>query len=579
MAKHTGYNIFQNKRTYVLFLLCKFDIINTSYFIWNIVIFRRIIIQELQLNKYINLQEQEILQKKYKQNISKLIEKHNNTYIEQLRKDLKILNKINGYPLDENQSRVVLSNDLATLVIAGAGSGKSLTIIGKIVYLVKVCNINPNDILCISFTNDATINLKNNIKKNYNFDIDIYTFHKLSLSILKSHNIKYTIAKEDLLTDIIEIFFNEVIPTNKIYQKAIYYILGKTSNEKEILNLKRLITTFINLYKSNNYPITYYLSILKKIKFTFNLKEYIKNKYLILLIFNIHIMYQDELNKESSLDFNDMINKTVEVLDNLSLKKKWKYIIVDEYQDTSLTKFNLIKKIIDICNANFLAVGDDFQSIYRFTGCNLHIFLNFTKYFNYSKIMPIINTYRNPQELINIAGKFIMKNKYQQKKRLVSNKRLSNPVIIYYSNNKVSLLKEILTTIESKDIMVLGRNNKDILKYIDNTYKQDNDIYTYQNTSFRYLTIHKSKGLESENIILINMEDKLLGLPTKIKDEKILRYVNNTKDYYPYEEERRLFYVALTRTKNKTYIISPYKNESIFIKEIKKYKGIIQIKK
>ena len=290
-------------------------------------------------------------------------------------------------------------------------------------------------------------------------------------------------------------------------------------------------------------------------------------------------MYQDELNKESSLDFNDMINKTVEVLDNLSLKKKWKYIIVDEYQDTSLTKFNLIKKIIDICNANFLAVGDDFQSIYRFTGCNLHIFLNFTKYFNYSKIMPIINTYRNPQELINIAGKFIMKNKYQQKKRLVSNKRLSNPVIIYYSNNKVSILKEILTTIESKDIMVLGRNNKDILNYIDNTYKQDNDIYTYQNTSFRYLTIHKSKGLESENIILINMEDKLLGLPTKIKDEKILRYVNNTKDYYPYEEERRLFYVALTRTKNKTYIISPYKNESIFIKELKKYKGIIQIKK
>lgn len=474
---------------------------------------------------------------------------------------------------------MVLSNELATLVVAGAGSGKSLTIIGKIVYLVKICNINPNDILCISFTNDATINLKNNIKKNYNFDIDIYTFHKLSLSILKSHNIKYTIAEEDLLTNVIELFFNEIIPTNKIYQKAIYFILGKNPSNKEILNLKRLITTFINLYKSNNFPITYYLKILKKIKFTLNIKEYIKNKYLILLIFNIHIMYQDELNKEQTLDFNDMINKTIDILDTYGLKKKWKYIIVDEYQDTSITKFNLIKKIIDICNANFLAVGDDFQSIYRFTGCNLHIFLNFTKYFNYSKIMPIINTYRNPQELINIAGKFVMKNKYQQKKNLVSNKHLSNPVIIYYSNNKISVLKEILNTIESKDIMVLGRNNKDIFNYIDDTYKQDNDIHTYNNKSFRYLTIHKSKGLESEYIILINVEDKLLGLPTKIKDEKILRYVNNAKDYYPYEEERRLFYVALTRTKNKTYIISPYKNESIFIKEIKKYKGVIQIKK
>ena len=544
----------------------------------NIVIQRRIIIIEL---KYINLQEKEQLLKENPKvkRLSKLIDQHNTTYINNLRKKINILNNINGYPLDDYQSRVVLSNEKATLVVAGAGSGKSLTIIGKIVYLVKICNINPNDILCISFTNDATINLKNNIKKNYNFDIDIYTFHKLSLSILKSHNIKYTIAKEDLLLDIIELFFNEIIPNNKIYQKALKYILGKTPTEKEIVNLKRLITTFINLYKSNNYPITYYLSILKKIKYTLNIKEYIKNKYLILLIFNIHIMYQEELTKDKSLDFNDMINKTIDVLKNKGLIKKWKYIIVDEYQDTSITKFNLIKNIIDICNAKFLAVGDDFQSIYRFTGCNLHIFLNFTKYFNYSKIMPIINTYRNPQELINIAGKFVMKNKYQQKKNLVSSKHLSNPVIIYYSNNKVSILKEILKSIESNNIMVLGRNNKDILKYIDNTYKQDNDIYTYQNKSFRYLTIHKSKGLESEYVIQINVEDNLLGLPTKIKDEKILKYVNNTKDYYLYEEERRLFYVALTRTKNKTYIISPYKNESIFIKEIKKYKGVIQIKK
>ncbi|MBE6145674.1 MAG: hypothetical protein E7171_03540 [Firmicutes bacterium] len=544
----------------------------------NIVIQRRIIIIEL---KYINLQEKEQLLKENPKvkRLSKLIDQHNTTYIDNLRKKLNILNNINGYPLDDYQSRVVLSNEKATLVVAGAGSGKSLTIIGKIVYLVKICNINPNDILCISFTNDATINLKNNIKKNYNFDIDIYTFHKLSLSILKSHNIKYAIAKEDLLLDIIELFFNEIIPNNKIYQKALKYILGKTPTEKEIVNLKRLITTFINLYKSNNYPITYYLLILKKIKYTLNIKEYIKNKYLILLIFNIHIMYQEELNKDKSLDFNDMINKTIDIISNKGLIKKWKYIIVDEYQDTSMTKFNLIKSIIDICNAKFLAVGDDFQSIYRFTGCNLHIFLNFTKYFNYSKIMPIINTYRNPQELINIAGKFVMKNKYQQKKNLISSKHLSNPVIIYYSNNKVSILKEILKLIESNNIMVLGRNNKDILKYIDNTYKQDNDIYTYQNKSFRYLTIHKSKGLESEYVILINVEDNLLGLPTKIKDEKILKYVNNTKDYYLYEEERRLFYVALTRTKNKTYIISPYKNESIFIKEIKKYKGVIQIKK
>lgn len=584
MVKHTGYNISQNKGHKSFFLFVIIDILKHSYLYELRLSKRKIIIKELKENRYINLQELNSLIKKYpkEKNIKEIINKHNIEYIDLTRKKLNILNNINGYPLDDYQSRVVLSNELATLVVAGAGSGKSLTIIGKIVYLVKECNINPTDILCISFTNDATINLKNNIKKNYDFDIDIYTFHKLSLTILNSHNIKYEIADEDLLNYIVDNFFYNIVPTNKIYQKALIYILGKNYSKKSLTNLKRLIITFINLFKSNNYNFTYYLTILKKIKFTLNIKEYLKNKYLILLIFNIHLLYQNELTKSSLIDFNDMINNTIDIIEKYGLTKKWKYIIVDEYQDTSLTKFNLIKKIIDICQANFLAVGDDFQSIYRFTGCNLHIFLNFKKNFEFSSIMPIINTYRNPQELINIAGKFIMKNKSQQRKKLVSQKHLANPVIIYYTNDKIKTLKELITMLDNeycKDILVLGRNNKDITTYIDKTYKQENDIYTYQNISFRYLTIHKSKGLESDNIILINVEDNLLGLPTKIKDEKILRFVNNTKDYYPYEEERRLFYVALTRTKNKVYIISSYRQESIFVKELKKYKGVIQIKK
>ena len=127
--------------------------------------------------------------------------------------------------------------------------------------------------------------------------------------------------------------------------------------------------------------------------------------------------------------------------------------------------------------------------------------------------------------------------------------------------------------------MVLGRNNRDIERYIDKNFTRENDKYTYKNITFRYLTIHKSKGLESDIVIIINLEDSLLGLPTKIKDEEILKYVNNTKDYYPYEEERRLFYVALTRTKSYCYLIVPYYNESIFIKELLQNKKNIRVEK
>jgi DNA helicase-4 len=170
-----------------------------------------------------------------------------------------------------------------------------------------------------------------------------------------------------------------------------------------------------------------------------------------------------------------------------------------------------------------------------------------------------------------------MKNKKQQKKTLKSNKHLEKPIVIYYRNNLKKALKELLTIIDCESIMVLGRNNKDIYNYIDEDFTQDQDIFRYKNKTFRYLTIHKSKGLEAENVILINVIDNIIGLPTKLTQEKILKYVNNTKDYYPYEEERRLFYVALTRTKTYTYLIASKNNYSIFIKELFKYKKYIQI--
>ncbi len=130
---------------------------------------------------------------------------------------------------------------------------------------------------------------------------------------------------------------------------------------------------------------------------------------------------------------------------------------------------------------------------------------------------------------------------------------------------------------QSKEIMVLGRNNRDILNYIDKDFTRQNDKYTYKTITFRYLTIHKSKGLESDVVIILNLENKPLGLPTQIKDEEILKYVNNTKDYYPYEEERRLFYVALTRAKETCYLIAPYTNESIFVKELLHNKKHIKV--
>ena len=148
-----------------------------------------------------------------------------------------------------------------------------------------------------------------------------------------------------------------------------------------------------------------------------------------------------------------------------------------------------------------------------------------------------------------------MRNPNQLRKNIISNKNNYKPIKILFNYS----LEDTLNLIEKKeDILVLGRNNKDI----------ENINFTNK------LTIHKSKGLEADNIILINSDN----IPSKIKDDQILNKLKLNKDRFPYNEERRLFYVALTRTKNNIYIL--VNNPSLFIKElIRDYKNFIEIKK
>ena len=199
--------------------------------------------------------------------------------------------------------------------------------------------------------------------------------------------------------------------------------------------------------------------------------------------------------------------------------------------------------------------------------------LDFNKRFKDGSIYKITNTYRNSQELIDIAGSFVMKNKNQIKKNLVSNKKITNPIKIIRYNNYKKDFKKLLEKISVKNsILVLGRNNKDIYKLLDEDYNIYSDciVYIPKNIEFKYMTIHKSKGLEAEVVIIINLIDDIMGFPSKLEDDKILSIVSSNIDNYPYSEERRLFYVALTRTKGYVYLYVPKYNESVFIKEIKK---------
>ena len=445
--------------------------------------------------------------------------------------------------MNEKQLEAVKSLE-NTLVVAGAGSGKTFTIVNKIKYLLDNNIYKENELLVISFTNESV----NDLKRKIDYNLDIMTFHKLAITLINNPDMK--ISNEYYLKYIINEYFNSYGKYNKKQNKIIKRIL----QEMDIDNLKKLIFTFINLYKSNYNDINYLLNLYQKSHFI--------NKIYFKIILEIYHIYNQEIESSNLYDFNDMIKIATNNINNNIIKTNYKYIIIDEFQDTSLNRFKLIDAIMKQNNAKIFVVGDDYQSIYRFSGCNLDIFLNFNKLVSNLNIINLDYNYRNPKEIIDIANSFIMKNKNQIKKETICLKNINKPIKICFYKNKRTAIEKILKYIDTK-YLILGRNNT------------DKDLFNVQDKPF--LTIHKSKGLEEDNIILINLtNNNNNSLPSKIKNHKIINKLIKT-DYYPYEEERRLFYVALTRTRNNIYLLVPKSNYSIFIKELmKNYKKYIE---
>ena len=434
--------------------------------------------------------------------------------------------------LDKMQERAVKCKRKNILVLAGAGCGKTYTIVERVKYLINNLNVDASKILCISFTNDAVNKLKRDIN---NKDVEVLTFHKLALNIIGRRK---EVLSEDMLYDVImDTFTNDAL-----------FGLYKINKDE----MYKLIETFINLFKSKNYTLESFYKMINKADD--------KDKKLLKEVMKCYLVYETYLNRENIMDFNDMINLAINKVNNY--KKIYDYIIIDEYQDTSITKLNLIIKLRKRNNANLFLVGDDFQSIYRFTGSDIKIITKIRRYFPFIKIIKLKKTYRNSNELVKITGKFIMKNPNQHRKKLVSDINIDNPVEIVYYNDLNKAMDMVIKEDKLDDIFILSRNNKDL------------DDIKISNINYKKMSIHKSKGLQSKYVFVININNNLNGFPNKYKDHKILKYVNNYKEYYPYEEERRLFYVALTRCTSKVYLFVPINNESIFIKEIKKYKNI-----
>lgn len=343
-------------------------------------------------------------------------------------------------------------------------------------------------------------------------------------------------------------------------------------------SLMNVVMTFVSLYKAQNPTEEGFDRLFNQL----NTIDYNTNRTRLLLNIcrDIYRFYTQKLRDEGTIDFDDMILQSIELLD-LSDSFKYKYIIVDEFQDISQSRTHFLQKLIQHGHSKLFAVGDDWQAIYRFAGCDINIFLKFKEYFSGAKINFITSTHRNSDELQRIVEPFITANPNQFKKHIRSSKHQIQPVrIVYYRESKPDALTRALQDIYALQptgkVLLLGRNFHDIDLYIDDNFvvpigfaKGASVVHkAFPTLQISYTTIHSSKGIEEDFVVLISGEDALNGFPNKVEDDDIISLVLGEKDAYKYAEERRLFYVALTRTKSIVYLLVNKDRPSVFVREI-----------
>jgi DNA helicase IV len=352
----------------------------------------------------------------------------------------------------------------------------------------------------------------------------------------------------------------------------------KDNNSSDFIKFSRLISSFMENYRIRELKDKI---ILSKID---NLDEYEKRRCLIFydIYKKIYNYYEQLKNDESKRDFTDMLVFGKDFIEDTGIKK----LVVDEFQDMSDLRIKVCQKILEKNNSKCLVVGDDAQSIYAFTGSRVEfIGISFDENLGESSLVHLKKTYRFSTAMADLSTAFIMQNENQiPKKDLTGVKQSLNLIPLqlittgknyrYSFKLRYSIIKklEALFKIDKniKKILFLSRYQPQTYKFEYGRYEsfQDelNRIFKSKKHIFSFQTIHKSKGDESDYVFLMHVKSEKYSFPSTIKDDKVLDLVKEENKNH--EEERRVFYVAITRAQKKVFMYTD--NENDFFKEILK---------
>lgn len=487
---------------------------------------------------------------------------------------------MNEIELNLSQQAVVHKVNGPVMIFACAGSGKTRTLMAKIIYLIEKMQLHPWQILLLTFSRKAALEAKERILGQIRGPSPIIkTFHSFCAQILRYEYLPLGLAKNFHILDQPQsehIIANHLL-LNRLKKEIspIRIYIDQLKNGGYYLNRAKYFTTS----GANKYNSAGILSTL----IPKNLRPLIRNHQL----FSIFKSYEEELIKSNAVDFGGLITNVLKLFEtNPQILKNYqglfKYILVDEYQDTNRAQFDLILHLAAV-HRNICVVGDDDQSIYGWRGACSQNIADFYKFFPDTTIFKLEENYRSTSHIINGAASLISRNFFRSNKQIWTNNHPGplivivecednyaeanfvaleinkihangtpwNEIAVFYRNHNLAIDIEVALQKNEIPYLIKNRtenNEKEIKELIKENNDNENSSIPENISAVSLMTVHSAKGLEFPYILLVGAEEKIF--PSFQSLETVL----SIPAIHALEEERRLFYVAITRAMKKIYI-------------------------
>jgi DNA helicase-4 len=330
------------------------------------------------------------------------------------------------------------------------------------------------------------------------------------------------------------------------------------------LEFSRLLTAFTNSFKASTHSLEGLRASLVANYHDLRFRVFLRIFEYVLAI------YEEKLELDKTIDFNDMISRATAYIEDGSYRSSYKYIMVDEFQDISQARADLIRLMRDAMpGCGLFVVGDDWQAIYRFTGSDVMLTTNFEKHFGFMDTVALDKTFRFNDRISAVASQFVQVNPNQLKKTITTHETSgrSEVVIVGDEDKEKALLRSLDAIAQdagaaAATVYLLGRYKKtkpENLKALKGMYPH---------LSIEYYTAHASKGREADYVVILDVIEGKFGFPSMVESDPILERVLPNADKFSFAEERRLFYVALTRARRSAYILTNPLRQSVFVKEL-----------